>query len=164
MAERSRRRWWKRRHGRGHASEWRRLEPAAVEQDAIEQYDEKFPLHHFEPFGQKAEMSKHGYTSVKPDVATEEMVGILMNGEAVDFHGLFATVYENLRTRRSIGGGEEMWRLRVYEKLQNLASQGLVDKSGKIYTPVVKALARRAEQMQQAREQAELRKAARRIG
>lgn len=106
-------------------------------------------------------MKRHGYTRAKPDVAAEEMIAVLLSGKAVDFHGLFATVHENLRAR-SYTGGQDMLRLRVYENLQTLASQGLVEKSGKTYTPVVQALTRRAAEMKKAKEQAELRKAAKR--
>ena len=37
-------------------------------------------------------------------------------------------MYTNLRARHALGGGEEMLRLRVYEKLQNFVSKGMVDK------------------------------------
>ena len=35
----------------------------------------------------------------------------------------------NLRARKSASGGEEMLRLRAYEKLQTLVSRGMVQKS-----------------------------------
>ncbi|MDE0595001.1 MAG: hypothetical protein OSB65_07120 [Roseibacillus sp.] len=49
------------------------------------------------------------------------------------FNDLFESVYELLKTRNAVSGGEEMLRLRAYEKLQNLVTRGLVEKSGKEY-------------------------------
>ncbi|MBP7951273.1 MAG: hypothetical protein KA004_16605 [Verrucomicrobiales bacterium] len=45
-----------------------------------------------------------------------------------EFNELFETVYDNLKLRNAVSGGEEMLRLRAYEKLQNLVSRGLVEK------------------------------------
>lgn len=42
-------------------------------------------------------------------------------------------MYENLKKRNAVSGGEEMLRLRAYEKLQNLVSRSLVEKMGKTY-------------------------------
>ncbi|MEO1836432.1 MAG: hypothetical protein ABGZ49_13165 [Akkermansiaceae bacterium] len=49
------------------------------------------------------------------------------------FNDLFESVYELLKARNAVSGGEEMLRLRAYEKLQNLVTRGLVEKSGKEY-------------------------------
>ncbi|MEM0969545.1 MAG: hypothetical protein AAF191_16200 [Verrucomicrobiota bacterium] len=49
------------------------------------------------------------------------------------FNDLFEIVYENLKKRNAVSGGEEMLRLRAYEKLQNLVTRGLVQKEGKQY-------------------------------
>ena len=46
---------------------------------------------------------------------------------------LFDIVHEKLRKRNAASGGEEMLRLRAYEKLQNLVSRGMVKKTGKKY-------------------------------
>jgi hypothetical protein len=43
-------------------------------------------------------------------------------------------VYDNLRRRNAAYGGEEILRLRAYDKLQKLVFSGKVKKSGKIYT------------------------------
>ncbi len=48
---------------------------------------------------------------------------------AFEFKALFTSVYANLRARKACGGGEEMLRLRVYEKLQNFVSKGMVTKT-----------------------------------
>jgi hypothetical protein len=55
------------------------------------------------------------------------------NDEALQFNNLFELVYENLKEKNAVSGGEEMLRLRAYEKLQNLVTRGLVEKSGKAY-------------------------------
>jgi len=60
---------------------------------------------------------------------TEELVAILSGPAWFEFKPLFETVYSNLRARKSASGGEEMLRLRAYEKLQTLVSRGMVQKS-----------------------------------
>jgi hypothetical protein len=54
---------------------------------------------------------------------------------------LFEVVHENLRQRNAASGGEEMLRLRAYEKLQNLVARGVVKKTGKSYKGDAAALA-----------------------
>ena len=49
------------------------------------------------------------------------------------FNDLFERVFANLKVRNAVSGGEEMLRLRAYEKLQNLVTRGLVEKLGKEY-------------------------------
>ncbi|NRB43654.1 MAG: hypothetical protein HRU47_02495 [Verrucomicrobiales bacterium] len=56
------------------------------------------------------------------------------NDTALQFNDLFELVYENLKAKNAVSGGEEMLRLRAYEKLQNLVTRGLVEKKGKSYT------------------------------
>ncbi len=72
-----------------------------------------------------------------PDVVTEELVAVLLGSASFEFKPLFDIVHENLRARKSASGGEEMLRLRAYEKLQGLVSQGMVKKTvtkaGKFY-------------------------------
>ena len=64
-----------------------------------------------------------------PDLLTEELVAVLSGGVAFEFKPLFEIVHEKLRARKAGSGGEEMLRLRAYEKLQNLVSQGMVNKT-----------------------------------
>jgi len=64
-----------------------------------------------------------------PDVVTEELVAVLSGSAWFEFKPLFELVYMNLRARKSASGGEEMLRLRAYEKLQSLVSRGMVQKS-----------------------------------
>ena len=69
-----------------------------------------------------------------PDHVTDELVGVLNeNDTALEFNNLFELVYENLKEKNAVSGGEEMLRLRAYEKLQNLVTRCLVEKKGKSY-------------------------------
>ena len=64
-----------------------------------------------------------------PDVLSEELATVLFGKTAFEFKPLFSVVYANLRARKLANGGEEMLRLRIYEKLQALVSRGMVDKT-----------------------------------
>ena len=64
-----------------------------------------------------------------PDVVTEELAAVLSGPASFEFKPLFDLVYANLRTRKSASGGEEMLRLRAYEKLQSLVNRGMVKKT-----------------------------------
>lgn len=68
-----------------------------------------------------------------PDHVTDELVVVLSDKQTFGFNDLFEVVYENLKARNAVSGGEEMLRLRAYEKLQNLVTRGLVEKNGKEY-------------------------------
>ena len=69
-----------------------------------------------------------------PDVVTEELVIVLSEKTSYEFKQLFEIVHDNLRRRNAAHGGQELLRLRAYEKLHNLVSRGAVKKNGKIYT------------------------------
>ncbi len=78
-----------------------------------------------------------------PDILLREVADVLTAGAWYEFKALFLVVFANLRARDAANGGEEMLRLRAYEKLQNLVQQGAVEKSGKQYRaklPALKAL------------------------
>jgi hypothetical protein len=75
------------------------------------------------------------------DLVTEELVLVLSQKRSYEFKQLFEVVHDNLRRRNAAHGGEEMLRLRAYEKLHNLVSRGAVKKNGKIYTGNSAALA-----------------------
>jgi hypothetical protein len=64
-----------------------------------------------------------------PDNVTEELVAVLSSRASFEFKPLFDIVIAKLRERNAASGGEEMLRLRVYEKLQGLVSQGAVDRT-----------------------------------
>ena len=74
-------------------------------------------------------MSKTTFTRRAPDNITEELVAVLSSRASFEFKPLFDIVLLNLRERNAATGGEEMLRLRVYEKLQGLVGQGAVDRT-----------------------------------
>ncbi len=76
---------------------------------------------------------KTAFSRRLPDLVTEELVSVLSRKSSFEFKQLFDIVHENLRARNAASGGEEMLRLRAYEKLQNLVARGLVKKTGKKY-------------------------------
>ena len=65
---------------------------------------------------------------------------VLSNKASYEFKALFDVVHANLRARNAASGGEEMLRLRAYEKLQNLVQAGIVKKVGKEYRGVASGL------------------------
>ncbi len=69
-----------------------------------------------------------------PDHVTDEIVNVLTaDDKFFGFNELFEQVFEKLKERNAVSGGEEMLRLRAYEKLQNLVTRGMIEKSGKEY-------------------------------
>lgn len=68
-----------------------------------------------------------------PDKMTEELVAALAATTWFEFKPLFLLVHASLQQRRSAHGGEEMLRLRAYDKLQGLVQNGLVERVGKLY-------------------------------
>jgi hypothetical protein len=75
----------------------------------------------------------------------DELTDVLRDERWFEFNALFLLVYEKLRERKAAGGGQEMLRLRMYEKLQGLVQRGVVEKSGKTYRGIASALAMLAE-------------------
>ena len=84
---------------------------------------------------------KNAFSRRVPDLVTEELVAVLSQKSSFEFKQLFDIVYENLRAHNAASGGEEMLRLRAYEKLQNLVARGMVRKNGKKYKGLLSALA-----------------------
>jgi hypothetical protein len=64
-----------------------------------------------------------------PDNITEEIVGVLSSKASFEFKALFDIIFRNLQERNAASGGEEMLRLRTYEKLQSLVGQGAVTRT-----------------------------------
>src|SRR5207249_12216639 len=64
-----------------------------------------------------------------PDNVSEELVAVLSSRASFEFKPLFDIVLLNLRERNAASGGEEILRLRVYEKLQGLVGQGAVNRT-----------------------------------
>jgi hypothetical protein len=69
------------------------------------------------------------FTRRAPDCITEELVAVLSSRAAFEFKPLFEIMLLNLRERNAASGGEEMLRLRVYEKLQGLVNKGAVKRT-----------------------------------
>lgn len=88
-----------------------------------------------------AMQKKNAFSRRLPDYMTEELVTALSTKTTFEFKDLFERVSTALRARNAASGGEEMLRLRAYEKLQNLVDRGLVKKNGKKYQGVLEALA-----------------------
>ena len=84
---------------------------------------------------------KTAFSRRLPDLVTEELASVLSSKSSYEFKELFDVVHENLRARNAASGGEEMLRLRAYEKLQNLVARGAVKKNGKKYKGLPSALA-----------------------
>src|SRR5204863_5994271 len=82
-----------------------------------------------------------------PDFLLEELAAILSGNEWVEFKPLFLIVHAQLRLRKAAGGGEEMLRLRAYDKLQGLVRDGIVEKEGKRYRAIPSNLAAFVEQL-----------------
>lgn len=81
-----------------------------------------------------ATVRKTRFSRRVPDHVTDELVNVLSSsGKAYEFNTLFGLVYDNLKLKNAVSGGEEMLRLRSYEKLQNLVGRGLAQKNAKIY-------------------------------
>lgn len=92
------------------------------------------------------------FTRRGPDNVTEELVAVLSQPKSYEFKALFLLVHEALRARNAASGGEEMLRLRAYEKLQSLVQHGQVKKVGKQYKGVAKPLRELAENLRLLRE------------
>lgn len=76
---------------------------------------------------------------------------MLATEPSFEFKPLFLRVHANLRSRNAASGGEEMLRLRAYERLQTFVQTGLVKKVGKEYrgdSAALGAYLRTAEEQQ----------------
>jgi hypothetical protein len=86
---------------------------------------------HFMIMQRKSAFSRRG-----PDLVTEELVAVLKKKSSFEFKQLFDMVHEQLRARNAASGGEEMLRLRAYEKLQNLLPPTRSRFPSRTFTPV----------------------------
>ena len=75
----------------------------------------------------------NGFIRRTPDIMTEELCAILSRNASFEFKPLYDLIYANLHARNAASGGDEMLRLRAYEKLQNLVHDGMVTKTAKKY-------------------------------
>src|ERR1700680_5250483 len=78
-----------------------------------------------------------------PDNISEELVAVLSCRGTFDLKPLFDIILLNLRERNAASGGEEMLRLRSYEKLQGLVNQGAVTRTVTGITKKYKGVASR---------------------
>ena len=78
-----------------------------------------------------------------PDNISEELVAVFSCRGTFEFKPLFDILLLNLRERNAASGGEEMLRLRAYEKLQSLVDQGAVSRTVKGTTKKYKGVAAR---------------------
>jgi hypothetical protein len=85
--------------------------------------------------------STYSFSRRAPDNVAHEVATVLSGKSWFEFKALFDVVHANLKARNAANGGEEMLRLRAYEKLQNLVSAGIVEKRGKEYRGIATALA-----------------------
>jgi hypothetical protein len=83
------------------------------------------------------------FTRRAPDNITEELIAVLSSNASFEFKPLFEIILLNLRERNAASGGEEMLRLRAYEKLQGLVSQGAVNRTVTGITKKYKGVAAR---------------------
>jgi hypothetical protein len=100
---------------------WSRLIPAA-----------RWPRSLFPGSVLYSPMSKRSvisFTRRGPDNITEELIAVLSSKASFEFKPLFEIMLLNLRERNAASGGEEMLRLRAYEKLQGLVNQGAVNRT-----------------------------------
>jgi hypothetical protein len=84
--------------------------------------------------------NNYGFSRRGPDRVAEELATVLTGQASYEFKALFAVVHANLKSRNAASGGEEMLRLRAYEKLQNLVTAGVVKKTGREYQGIPKGL------------------------
>jgi hypothetical protein len=89
---------------------------------------------------ERMNQTSSGFSRRGPDMITEELVAVLLKNNPFEFKALFEVLYANLRARNAASGGEEMLRLRAYEKLQSLVGSGAVRKTGKTYQGIKTAL------------------------
>ena len=83
------------------------------------------------------------FTRRAPDNITEELIAVLSSKASLEFKPLFEMMLLNLRERNAASGGEEMLRLRAYEKLQGLVNQGAVNREVTGVTKKYKGVAER---------------------
>jgi hypothetical protein len=80
-------------------------------------------------YSQMSKRSVISFTRRGPDNITEELIAVLSSKASFEFKPLFEIMLLNLRERNAASGGEEMLRLRAYEKLQGLVNQGAVNRT-----------------------------------
>lgn len=85
--------------------------------------------------------TSYAFSRRGPDRLAEELATVLSAKVSFEFKALFTVVHASLKASNNASGGEEMLRLRAYEKLQKLVQAGIVEKTGKEYRGVAAGLA-----------------------
>jgi hypothetical protein len=81
------------------------------------------------------------------DYVVEEIATLLRSDHWYEFNPLFELARANLRGRKPIRAGEEMLRLRLYEKLQRMVELGFVSRDGARYRGIPQELSALSEYM-----------------
>ncbi len=81
-----------------------------------------------------------------PDFIRREVLEVLSGVETIMFNDIFERVLAGMKQKGISIGGEEILRLRMYEKLQTLVAQGALRKRGKEYTVLEKLASIREEE------------------
>ena len=80
-----------------------------------------------------------------PDLVTDELIVILHEAGMLEFNEIFQRAVVVMKEKHMSLGGEEILRLRIYEKLQNLVSAGGLVKKGREYTAQSKLMTLKSE-------------------
>ena len=70
-----------------------------------------------------------------PDLVADELILILHEAGMLEFNDIFQRTVAVMKEKHMSLGGEEILRLRIYEKLQNLVSAGGLMKRPRIHGP-----------------------------
>lgn len=79
-----------------------------------------------------------GSSRKSPDLVTDELIDIMQNAGVLEFNEIFLQMLSTMKEKKMPMSGEEILRLRIYDKLQNLVSAGGLMKKGKVYTATPK--------------------------
>ena len=80
-----------------------------------------------------------------PDLVTDELIIILHEAGMLEFNDIFQRTVIVMKQKHMSLGGEEILRLRIYEKLQGLVSAGGLVKKGREYTAQPKLITLKSE-------------------
>lgn len=81
-----------------------------------------------------------------PDLVTNELIVILHQAGMLEFNDIFQRTVIVMKEKHMSLGGEEILRLRIYEKLQSLVSSGGLIKKGREYTAQPKLVSLKSEE------------------
>lgn len=79
-----------------------------------------------------------GSSRKSPDLVTDELIDIMQKVGVLEFNEIFLQALSAMKEKKMPMSGEEILRLRIYDKLQNLVSAGGLMKKGKVYTATAK--------------------------